>query len=92
MTIQCFLPKPLKVELKSKIQLRIRKKKKNLTIRTEVSVPPKAAADASCLDAAWQVWGIPPTGREPCDRGISLGPPCRDGLIHIINQLGSYTM
>lgn len=30
MTIQRFLPKPLKVELKSKIQLRIRKKKKIL--------------------------------------------------------------
>lgn len=57
MTIQLFLPNPLKVELKPKIQLRIRKKKKFLTIRTEVSVPSKAAADASCLDAVWKVWG-----------------------------------
>lgn len=56
MTVLLFLPNPLKIELKPKIQLRIRKKK-ILTIRTEVSVPPKAAADASCLDAVWQVWG-----------------------------------
>lgn len=65
MTIQLFLPNSLKVELKPKIHLRIRQKK-NLTARTEVSVPPKAAADASCLDAVWQFGGYPLQKRTVC--------------------------
>ena len=70
MTIQRFLPKPLKVELKPKIQLRIRKKKKILPSGLRCQYLQRQQR----MPHAWMPSGSlgdTPYRREPCARDLS---------------------